>query len=50
VTPASLGEVSLLDVPATILSALGLDMPPSYQGHALREAFVLESDPAVAVA
>jgi arylsulfatase A-like enzyme len=50
VTSASLGEVSLLDVPATILWALGLDMPPSYQGCALRQAFVLESHSAVAVA
>lgn len=50
VAPMTLGAVSLLDVPATILWALGLDLPPSYQGRVLQEAFSLESDQAVAVA
>jgi membrane-anchored protein YejM (alkaline phosphatase superfamily) len=32
--------VSLLDVPATVLWAFGLDVPSSYEGQPLREAFV----------
>jgi hypothetical protein len=34
--------VSLLDVPATILWAFGLDVPPSYEGRILKEAFIVD--------
>ncbi len=50
VAQSALGDVSLLDVPATILWALGIDLPPSYEGRVLREAFSLEDDHIVAVA
>ncbi|MEP6729723.1 MAG: alkaline phosphatase family protein [bacterium] len=36
----SLGEASLLDIPATILAALGVAVPESYQGRVLEEVFV----------
>src|SRR5579862_7038298 len=40
VTPGGLGHgVSLLDVPATVLWALGLPVPESYAGRALTQAF-----------
>jgi hypothetical protein len=35
--------VSLLDVPATVLYALGVSIPSSYEGRALREAFVSDT-------
>jgi arylsulfatase A-like enzyme len=35
----SLGKVSLLDIAPTILSALGLPIPRSYEGRVLSEAF-----------
>jgi hypothetical protein len=34
--------VSLLDLPATLLAWFGLDVPPSYEGRVLAEAFVRE--------
>jgi len=42
--PVELKAVSLLDVPPTILYALRTEIPPSYEGRALREAFVLEPE------
>jgi predicted AlkP superfamily pyrophosphatase or phosphodiesterase len=33
-------RASLLDVPPTLLWALGVDVPPCYEGRVLREAFV----------
>lgn len=33
------GSVSLLDVPPTVLWALGVDSPPSYEGRVIAEAF-----------
>jgi hypothetical protein len=35
--------VSLLDVPATVLYALGVSIPSSYEGRALREAFFADT-------
>lgn len=35
----TLGDVSILDVPPTILRALGLTVPRSYEGRVLTEAF-----------
>jgi len=32
-------RTSILDIPATLLWALGLDVPPTYEGRILREAF-----------
>lgn len=43
-------DVSLLDVPATVLWALGLERPSSYVGRALTEAFESRPSPAIAVA
>jgi arylsulfatase A-like enzyme len=40
----NLESVSLLDVPPTILFSLGAEIPSSYEGRVLREAFTLESD------
>ena len=40
---------SLLDVPPTLLWALGLDVPPAYEGRVLRDAFVA-AEPVDAVA
>ncbi len=41
--------VSILDVPPTLLWWLGLDIPPEYEGRALRDAFAApRSAPAVA--
>jgi arylsulfatase A-like enzyme len=45
-----LGDARLLDVPATIVAALGIDLPPSYEGRVLRAALSEQDDPAVAVA
>jgi predicted AlkP superfamily pyrophosphatase or phosphodiesterase len=42
--PVELKAVSLLDVPPTVLSALGIEIPPSYEGRMLREAFALEPE------
>jgi hypothetical protein len=39
VQPGELGPCSLLDVPATVLWALGVEPPPSYAGRPLVEAF-----------
>jgi arylsulfatase A-like enzyme len=47
---APLGDISLLDIPATIVAALGIDLPPSYEGRALRAVLSEQEDPAVAVA
>lgn len=40
VARTALRDVSLLDVPATVLWALGLPIPASYVGRPLREAFL----------
>lgn len=45
-----LGAVSLLDVPATILYALGMSIPASFEGNVLREVFAGSDGPASAVA
>ena len=39
VVPRPLGPARLLDVPPTILSALGVDVPRTYEGRILWEAF-----------
>jgi arylsulfatase A-like enzyme len=43
-------ETSLLDVPATILHALGVDVPEWYEGRVLYEAFARRDTPQPAVA
>jgi predicted AlkP superfamily pyrophosphatase or phosphodiesterase len=50
VAQRELGPVTLLDVPATILHALGLSIPSSFEGSVLREIFVGSDAPASAVA
>ena len=55
VDPQDLGTVSLLDVSATVLWALGAEVPASYEGRALHEVFTRseiksEANAAVAVA
>jgi arylsulfatase A-like enzyme len=42
--PIDLESVSLLDVPPTILFALGAEIPSTYEGRVLREAFALEPE------
>lgn len=44
------GPVSLLDVPPTVLWALGVACPPSYEGRALVEGFISLRTPVVAAA
>ena len=39
VQPSDLGPVSLLDIPATVLWALGISAPANYRGRVLSEAF-----------
>jgi arylsulfatase A-like enzyme len=41
VVPRPLGPARLLDVPPTILSALGVTVPPTYEGRILWEAFAM---------
>lgn len=53
VAQGTLDGASLLDVPATVLWALGLDLPPTFEGRVLHEAFeraagVVDSTAAVA--
>lgn len=44
VAPGSdLGDATILDVPATVLAALGIPQPASYAGRPLLETFVRES-------
>jgi predicted AlkP superfamily pyrophosphatase or phosphodiesterase len=50
VAQRELGPVTLIDVPATIVYALGLSIPASFEGDALREVFVGSDEPASAVA
>jgi arylsulfatase A-like enzyme len=45
-----LGRCTLLDVPPTILFALGLDVPDCLEGRVLDEAFERRCSPAAAVA
>jgi arylsulfatase A-like enzyme len=45
-----LGPVTLLDVPATIVHALGLSIPSSFEGSVLHEVFAGSDEPASAVA
>ena len=45
-----LGPVTLLDVPATIVHALGLSIPSSFEGSVLHEIFAGSDEPASAVA
>lgn len=45
-----LGPVTLLDVPATIVHALGLSIPASFEGEVLHQVFVRSDEPASAVA
>ena len=42
--------VSILDLPPTLLWWFGLEVPPSYEGRVLAEAFVPVADPAEAAA
>src|SRR5439155_21348091 len=42
-------QVSLLDVPPTLLWWFGLDVPPAYEGRVLTQAFTRTSDPVEAV-
>lgn len=39
IAPCALGGVSLLDVPPTVLAALGIAVPRNYEGRVLSEAF-----------
>lgn len=50
VVPGSLYGPSVLDVAPTILRALGVDVPPSYEGRVLHEALGLAQSEAAAVA
>ena len=50
VVPRALGPARLLDVPPTILNALGVDVPQSYEGRILWEAFASEERLAAVVA
>ncbi|HEY9228818.1 MAG TPA: alkaline phosphatase family protein [Gemmatimonadaceae bacterium] len=50
VAQAELEASTLLDVPATILYALGLDVPAWFEGRVLREAFERREAPQPAVA
>lgn len=40
---AALGDASLLDVPVTLLSVLGVPVPDDYEGRVLEEAFAREA-------
>lgn len=50
ITRCDLGRASLLDIPSTVLYALGLSIPSSYEGEPLRRAFVGSDAPISAVA
>jgi predicted AlkP superfamily pyrophosphatase or phosphodiesterase len=50
VVPRALGPARLLDVPPTILSALGVDVPDTYEGRILWEAFAADEALAAVVA
>jgi len=50
VAARELGPATLVDVPPTILRALGVSVPESYEGRILREAFVTDERSAAAVA
>lgn len=50
VVPGQLGRCGLIDVPPTILFALGLDVPKCFDGRVLSEAFERQYAPAAAVA
>ncbi|HVX39034.1 MAG TPA: alkaline phosphatase family protein [Gemmatimonadaceae bacterium] len=50
VASGELLDARLLDVPATVLRILGVDVPPSYEGRVLHEAFGSEPSAAAAVA
>ncbi len=50
VARGELGPARLIDVPATVLWALGLNVPASYEGRVLDEAFTAAREPAGAVA
>lgn len=50
VLPQELTEVSLLDIPPTVLWALGVDRPSSLEGRVLHEAFAVAEEMATAVA
>lgn len=39
IAPCALGGVSLLDIPPTVLAALGIAVPRTYEGRVLSEAF-----------
>jgi Uncharacterized proteins of the AP superfamily len=47
--PCELDRPTLLDVPATVLHALGVKTPPSYEGRALCEAFANDASAAAAL-
>jgi hypothetical protein len=50
VVPRQLGPAKLLDVPPTILSALGIAVPETYEGRILWEAFAADDQPVAVVA
>jgi hypothetical protein len=50
VVRGTLGPCTLLDVPPTMLFALGLDIPDCLEGRVLDEAFERRYAPAAAVA
>lgn len=50
VTPASLLPATLLDVPPSILHALGVEIPKWFEGRVLHEAFAVREAPQPAVA
>jgi predicted AlkP superfamily pyrophosphatase or phosphodiesterase len=49
-TPCELEQPTLLDVPPTVLAALGAEIPASYEGRVLHEAIAARVGRAVAVA
>lgn len=50
VNAAELDTPSLLDVPPTVLAALGVDVPPGFEGRVLHDAIIALESPATAVA
>jgi len=48
IVPARLDTATLLDVPATTLYALGVPVPPTYEGHAHADIFAAALRTAVA--
>lgn len=50
VVPGTLDVATLLDVAPTILHTLGIEIPASFEGRVLHEAFARREVPGVAVA